>query len=97
MDVARQHVGYPPGKAVGAEDRLGVAAEVVGLPRVPQADLLPFLAQRLDADAAGVDGLAVEDQVRRSVGFGPLPGLEQVRPERDAARWSRALMTGGPA
>jgi hypothetical protein len=53
---------------------------------VVQVDLLPFLAQRLDADAAGVDGLAVEDQVRRSVGLGPLPGLEQVRRLRATPR-----------
>jgi hypothetical protein len=59
---------------------LGVAAEVVGLPRVPQVDLLPFLAHSLDVDAVSVDGLAVEDQVRHSLGFGPLQRGEQRPP-----------------
>jgi hypothetical protein len=59
MHVAGQHVRYPQRRAVGSEDRLDVAAEVVGLPRVPQVDLLPLLVQSFDADA---DGLLVGGQ-----------------------------------
>jgi hypothetical protein len=36
-------IGYPQRESVWLGERLHVAAVLVGLPRVPQVDLIPFL------------------------------------------------------
>jgi hypothetical protein len=78
VHVSGKDVGDPQRDAFRGDDRLDVAAEVVGLPGVPKINLFAFLGNGFDAEPVGVDDLAVEDEVGKAVGLGSVEGVMQV-------------------
>jgi hypothetical protein len=72
-------LGDPQREAVRGEDRLDVAAVLVGLPGVPQVDEPALHADGLNRAPVGLHDLAIQDHVRQSVVDGALQRLVQVR------------------
>lgn len=71
-------VAGPDREAIGFEQSLDVAAEVVGLTRIPGVDLFALHAGGLEEAPVGVEDLAIQDQVWQAVGHGMVQSFTQV-------------------
>src|ERR1017187_2857594 len=73
MDIARQHIRDPQRYPGRVKKRLDLPAEIMRLPRIPQAGRLPLAADGFLPAPVSVHDLAVQDQVRHALSQGPLP------------------------
>jgi hypothetical protein len=85
VDVAWFGGAGPEGEAAGEHDGLDVRTGAVLLPGVPGVDVLALCAGHGLGEAAGLEDLAVEDDVGGTVGEGAVQGLAQARGLRAVA------------